>query len=421
MIEEVFHNALKIRIKPNPKQENLFWQCCGAARYAYNWALSTVESDYENGKKSVNASDLKKRFVVAKNTNPDMSFFNDLSCDIPKGAIDHLCEAYSRFFDICAEENYEPYTKKTLQHAAITKKELTRIDMNGHPKYKCKKHKKRDSFYVDWFQVKIEEGRIWIPKVGWVLTRNSHKGLQTFPLKKLGKSPKMVNATVSWDGKYWIFSASFEFSPEENNDPETEPVGVDRGIKETAVCSDGKVYPNINKSKKVRKLKKKLKRLQRKLSRKFRTNGLEKSSNNAKKTMNQIRKIYRKLTNIRQNQRHQISNDIVKRKPSFIVLEDLNIKGMMKNKHLSEKFQEQGLYYLALFIEQKAARIGIPVVKASRWFPSSKTCSACGFIKSDLKLKDRTFVCPNCGKSIDRDLNAAINLREYGRRELNLA
>lgn len=286
--------------------------------------------------------------------------------------------------------------------------------MNGHPKPKCKKNYKKDSFYLDWFQIEIGDGFVHIPKIGKVKTRNSHRGLQTFPLKDRGNLPKMTNCTVYFDGKYWILSASFEFYPEENEEPRTEPIGVDLGIKETAICSDGTVFSNINKSKKVRLLKKKKKRLQRKLSRKLRMNKNSKMSKNAEKLKNKIRRIDRKLTNIRENYRHQLTNEIVKRNPSFIVLENLNIKGMMKNRHLSEKIQEQGWFYISTYFQQKCKREFIKLLKVDTFYPSSKICQKCGNIHKNLKLSDRTFICPVCNFTQDRDLNAAINLKNYG-------
>ena len=407
-------SAIKIRLKPTKEQENKFWQCCGIRRFAYNWGIFTIESDYENGKKSVDCGELLRRLTKEKKENPDFAFLKDQSCDIAKQAIKDLCDAYSRFFDMQKEENYQKFTKKTIENAERVGKDLTRIDMNGHPKPKCKKNHKKDSFYLDWFQIEIGDGFVHIPRIGKVRTRNSHRGLQTFPLKDRGNLPKMINCTVSFDGKYWILSSSFEFYPEENDEPRTEPIGVDLGIKDAAICSDGTVFSNINKSKKVRLLKKKKKRLQRKLSRKLRMNKESKMSKNAEKLKNKIHRIDRKLTNIRENYRHQLTNEIVKRNPSFIVLENLNIKVMMKNRHLSEKIQEQGWFYILTYFQQKCKRKFIELLKVDTFYPSSKTCQKCGNIHKNLKLSDRTFVCPVCNFAQDRDLNAAINLKNYG-------
>lgn len=414
------YSALKIRLKPTDEQISKFWQFCGARRVAYNWTLFTIEEDYDSGNSSVDINNLLKRFNQEKKTDDRLKFFSEISCDVAKQAVKDCCDAYIRFFKLQKENGYEKFTKKTIEHAARVEKELTRIDMNGHPKPKCKKNHKKDSFYLDWFQIEIGDGFVHIPKIGKVKTRNSHKGLQTFPLKERGSCPKMINCTVSFDGKYWILSASFEFYPEENEEPRTEPIGVDLGIKETATCSDGAVFNNINKSKKVRLLKKKKKRLQRKLSRKLQMNKDSKMSRNAKKLKNIIRRIDRKLTNIRENYRHQLTNKIVKRNPSFIVLENLNIKGMMKNRHISEKIQEQGWFYISTYFQQKCKRNFIKLLKVDTFYPSSKICQKCGNIHKNLKLSDRTFVCPVCNFTQDRDLNAAINLKNYGLKALQV-
>lgn len=411
---DVCYSALKIRLKPTEQQISKFWQFCGARRVAYNWALFTVEEDYDNGTSGVDVNDLLKRFNKEKKTNKKLKFFSEISCDVAKQAIKDCGDAYTRFFKLQKEDGYEKFTKKTVEHSGRVGKELTRIDMNGHPKLKCKKNRKKDSFYLDWYQLEIGEGFVHIPKIGKVKTRNSHKGLQTFPLKERGSRPKMINCTVSWDGKYWILTASFEVSKEELSVPKSKPIGIDLGIKEMSVCSDGTVFKNINKGKKIKALKKKKKRLQRNVSRKFRMNEDKETSKNAKNVLNQIRLIDRKLTNLRTNYRHQISNDIVKRNPSLVILENLNVKGMMKNKHLSDHIWEQGWYTTSCYFEQKCERFGIPFIKADRWYASSKTCNNCGFVKKDLKLNNRIYKCPQCGKVIDRDLNAALNLRDYG-------
>lgn len=176
------------------------------------------------------------------------------------------------------------------------------------------------------------------------------------------------------------------------------------------------LFKNINKSRTIKKLEKRLKRLQRQVSRKYEMN---KQGNKFVKTKNiiklehQIKLIHLRLSNIRNNHLHQATNKIVKTKPSRIVIEDLNVSGMMKNRHLSKAIQQQKLYEFRRQLEYKTKKYGIELVLADRWYPSSKTCSGCGAIKSDLKLKDRVFKCDCCGLEIDRDLNASINLSRY--------
>ena len=193
-------------------------------------------------------------------------------------------------------------------------------------------------------------------------------------------------------------------------------MGIDLGIKDLAVCSDGRVYKNINKTATVKRLEKKKRRLQRKISRKYQMNkegSRYKKIRSIIKSEKQLLKVSRRITNIRHNYIHQITSEIVNRKPMFIVLEDLNVKGMMKNKHLAKAVQQQRFHEFRRQIEYKSNWNNILFILADRWFPSSKLCSKCGEIKKDLKLSDRTFKC-ECGNVIDRDYQASINLKRYG-------
>lgn len=190
-------------------------------------------------------------------------------------------------------------------------------------------------------------------------------------------------------------------------------LGIDLGIKEYAICSDSTVYSNINKTDYVCRLEKRKKRLQRQLSRKY---GMNKQGNKFVKTQNiikleqRIRLIDRKLTNIRDNYVHTVTKQLVLKKPKAIVIEDLNVKGMMKNKHLSHAIGQQNFRKTREYLTYKAELYGIPLIIADRFYPSSKRCSNCGSIKKDLKLKDRVYHCSVCGLKIDRDLNASLNL-----------
>ena len=225
---------------------------------------------------------------------------------------------------------------------------------------------------------------------------------------------KYTNPRISYDNKYWYLSVGIE---EEMPVVQLtgESLGIDVGIKELAVCSNGMTFKNINKSKEVRRLKKSLKRKQRQCSRKYEKNKKGKEyvkTKNIAKLENQIKLIHRRLSNIRLNYIHQVTRMIVKTKPSRIVMEDLNIKGMMKNKHLSKAIAEQCLYDFKLKMKYKCEFCGIDFVEADRYYPSSKLCSCCGSIKKDLKLKDRIYKC-SCGLNINRDYNASINLSRY--------
>ena len=214
---------------------------------------------------------------------------------------------------------------------------------------------------------------------------------------------------------YWYVSIGIEVD-DNNNLPSNDGVGIDLGIKNLAVCSDENTYKNINKTQKVRKIEKKKRRLQRSISRRYEKNKKEDSyckTSNIIKREKELLKVIKRLTNIRQNYLHQTTSEIIKRKPSFICMEDLNVSGMMKNKHLSKAVQQQCFYEFRKQIEYKSNWNNISVIIAERFFPSSKLCSCCGNIKKDLKLSDRIYKC-ECGNIIDRDFQASLNLKQYG-------
>lgn len=199
------------------------------------------------------------------------------------------------------------------------------------------------------------------------------------------------------------------------NEPKNNGIGIDLGIKDLAICSDGKVYKNINKSKKIKRLEKKKRRLQRSISRKIKNSERKgRQTCNTVKAKKKFLKVSHKLTNIRHNYLHQTTSSIVKREPSFICIEDLNVSGMMKNRHLSKAVQQQCFYEFRRQIEYKAAWNNIKIVIADRFYPSSKACYCCGTIKKDLKLSDRIYKCECYGNVIDRDYQAALNLKQYG-------
>lgn len=406
--------GFKTRICPTKDQEVKFRQYAGVMRFVWNWALRIEMDAFENGEKFVSAKKLKHMIVVLKKSDPNFAFLNSVSCHIPKAAIDNLIAAFDKYFKEQKKPNYVRFTQRQIEHAARIGKKLTIYDSQYHPKFKSRKNTDF-SFFVDGYDLQIHDNIVNIPKIGDVRCRNRHRGKSepNIPEKLRGKSITFCNPKVSFDGKYWILSLSIE----EENPPiceeKTEPIGVDLGIKSTAVISDGTVFRNINKDKKMQKLTKRKKRLQRKLARKYRMNNGKKTKNMTK-LQRQLRKLDRKMTNIKQNFRHQLTNSLVKREPSFIVIEDLNVRGMLKNRHLSKAISDQSFNLISKYLLQKCKRKGIKIIIADRFYPSSKTCSNCGNIKRNLKLSDRTFTCESCNFSIDRDLNAAINLLNYG-------
>lgn len=238
-------------------------------------------------------------------------------------------------------------------------------------------------------------------------------------LSEYGRIPtnvKYSNPRVSFNGVHWYISVGIE-SIQEPVELTGGSIGIDLGIKDLAICSNKEEpYKNINKTKKVKKLEKNLRRLQRKVSNKYQLNkkgGSYVKTSNIIKLEKNIIKLHKNLDNIRADYRHKISTEIVKTKPSRIVMESLNISGMLKNKHLSKSVAQQGLYEFKTMIKYKAEKYNIEFVEADKWYPSSKTCSKCGYVKPKLSLSERTFVCECCGVVIDRDRNASINLSRY--------
>ena len=212
-------------------------------------------------------------------------------------------------------------------------------------------------------------------------------------------------------------TVGIEFEDKAPTDSIHDGIGIDLGVKELAVCSSGHIYRNVNKTSRVRRLKKKIRRLQRKISRKYIKNKKGESyrkTRNIVKSEKQLLKLTHRLTNIRTNHIHQATTEIVKREPSFIVMEDLNVAGMMKNRHLARAVQEQKLAEFYRMMRYKCEWNGIRFITADRFYPSSKLCSVCGHKKDGLKLSDRIYHCNKCGAEIDRDLNASLNLYHYG-------
>ena len=375
----------KIRLLPTKEQEVLFRKSCGISRWAYNYYLykkKTQYKDYINGLtciKNITGNDIRKEINKLKNCIT-YSWLKDVGCNVIKQAV------------IDAETIYNKFLKGLI----------------NKPHYKTK-HKSLLSFYVNYETLRKTKDGFKGEKLGNVKTFN--------PLPKLKHSKHYSNPRISYDGKYWYLSVSYEIETLNSIQLSNEVIGIDLGIKELATLSNGKIYKNINKTKEIKRLNKKLKREQRKISRKILINKkVNKKLNDCKNFQKQKRKIkliYRRITNIRTNYLHQTTTEIVKTKPSKIVMENLNVRGMMKNKHLSKAIAEQKFYEFCRQIEYKCKYYGIEFVLADRFYPSSKTCSNCGNIKKDLKLKDHIYKCPICGNIIDRDLNAAINLANY--------
>lgn len=376
--------AIKIMLHPNNKQRTKLFQCFGVSRFAYNWALNRQQENYENGGKFISAFDLQKEFGLLKKL-PEYDWLNLYSGVISEMAIIDACNAYKNFFKGNAD----------------------------FPKFKSKK-KSKPSFYVNSSKIEFTHTHVKLAKLSGS-TRKNRRKLNWVKLAEVGRVPincKYSNPRVTFDGiNFWV---SISVDVEENNEiPTNEGIGIDLGIKDLVICSDGHVYRNINKTREVKRLEKKKRRLQRKLSKKYTINKHEKTKNILKLEKGLL-KLNHRLTNICHNYIHQVTSEIVSRKPMFISLEDLNVSGMMKNRHLAKAVQEQSFYSFKEILSYKAKWNNIQIIEVPTFYPSSKTCSVCGTVKSDLKLSDRVFICPECGNKMDRDFNASINLKNYG-------
>jgi len=372
----------KIKLSPTKKQETLFWQSAGIGRWAYNYALGRRQEHFAKTGKTLNEGDIRKEITQLKKKE-EFEWLKDVSNDIPKQAVKDLHNGYLQFFKI--------------------KKKNPDADINL-PTFK-KKSKTTPSFFNDTLKLQTDgiNKKVRLSKVGWVKTT------------EILDDVKYFNPRVKYDGRYWYLTVSYEVEKKEVE--LTDGIlGIDVGIKELAIVSNGKFYENINKTKQVKRLRKKLKRKQKRVSRKYTKNKVGKKfvkTKNILKEEKSIRLLHRKIANINNNHRHQVTSEIVKTKVSKLMIEDLNISGMMKNRHLARAIQEQGLYDFFLKLQYKAELFGIKVEKVPRFFPSSKTCSCCGNIKRDLKLSDRTYICDRCGLELDRDLNASYNIRDF--------
>ena len=358
--------SFKTELKLNNKQRTMMAKHAGVARHAYNWGLVVCkqileynQANPDNKQKFPTAIDLHKKLVAE--VKSQHKWYYEVSKCSPQQALRDLKTAWDRCFQKIAKP----------------------------PRFKKKNQK--DSFYLEGnFQIK--GNKIKIPKIGWVKTYE--KFIPSILVKKAGS-----NCVISRRANKWFISYKVDCQPEKVEHP-LGKVGVDVGIKTLATLSNGLVFPNI---KAYRTAKKKLAHLQRSLSRKV------KGSANYKKAQKQLAKLHYRISCIRKDAIHKLTHYLTKNH-SEIVIEDLNVSGMLKNHRLASAIADCGFYEFRRQLEYKSDWYGSILHIVDRWFPSSKTCSNCGEIKPDLKLKDRTFDCSHCGLSIDRDLNASLNL-----------
>ena len=345
--------SFKVMLVPNKHQRTRLFQFAGAARFAYNWALRREIDAYEAGEKFISHYDLRKEFTVLRNS-AEYPWLRTISNNVTKQAIKDCVNAYEKFF------------KK----------------QSGCPRFRSKRHGDF-SFYQDTDKIQITATHVKLEAIATSKKRNKQR-LNWIRLAEHGRIPvgvKYKEPRITFDCLNWWFSVAIELEDKKIGNPQCEPIGIDLGIKDLATCSDGTVYPNINRTKTIRRLKKKQRRLQRSISRKYEMNkpkgGRYWKTSNIIKSEKKLLRIHHRLANIRQNYRHQITSGIIRREPTLIVLEDLNVCGMMSNRHLAKAVQEQGFYEFRRQIEYKACWLGVKVVIADRYYPSSKTCIVC--------------------------------------------
>ena len=385
--------TIRVMLIPNNKQKAKLFQYANTARFAYNWALGREQENYKNGGKFICEGDLRKEFTQLKKKE-EYLWLKKISNNVPKQAIKDACTAYQNFFN----------------------------GVSNAPRFKSKKHS-IPKFYQDTKKIKFTDTHVKVEGFATSKRHNKQK-LNLIRLAEHSRIPtncKYFNPRIKYDGLNWYLTVGIEYKDKEII-PSNEGIGIDLGIKNLAICSDKHKYKNINKIQKVKKLEKRKRRLQRCISRRYEKNkkgeGYCKTSN-IKRKEKELLKVSRKLSNIRLNYLHQTTIEIVKREPSFICIEDLNVKGMMKNRHLSKAIQQQSFGEFRRQIEYKSKWNNSKIIIADRFFPSSRLCSCCGKIKKDLKLSDRIYRC-ECGNIIDRDYQAAINLKQYGEMRISV-
>ena len=376
------YKGYTIRIYPTKNQEELLRKHIGCCRFIWNHMIEVQKENYKNGEKYISKFNMMKLIPSIKKEFP---WLNEVSMSSLQLICKDVNSAYQRFF------------KK----------------ISNYPRFKSKK-KSKLSYPVRCDRFYFKKGYVKVEKLGKV------KYKADYPNLNLEEISKFSNVRISNENDKWILTFSIECENqaliEKNGN-----LGIDLGVGRLAVVShNGKklTYSNINKSKRIKQLKRKLKHVQRVISRKYEVgNKLNdkkyQKTNSILKYEKLARRIYRKISNIRKDQRHKITRELVNLNPAVVIMEDLNVSGMMKNKHLAKAIAEMGFYDFIRIMKYKCEESGIKFFQVDRFFPSSKTCSQCGCIHKGLKLSDRIFECPECGFTTDRDFNAAVNLENY--------
>ena len=374
--------SFKTEINPTEEQKVKIRKTIGTCRYIYNFYLAHNKGLYDKGEKFMSSNKFRAWLNNEYLPNhPEYSWIKEAYSKAVTQAVNNGQTAFTRFFK--HQSDFPKFKKKD-------KSDVKMYFVKNNPKdCRCERH------------------RINIPSLGWV--RIKEKGY--IPTIKDGYVIKSGHVSIKAD-RYYV-SVLIEIPNNKTADNSHEGIGIDLGLKDFAIVSNGKTYKNINKSAKLKKLEKQLIREQRSLSRKYENvkKGESTQKTNIPKQRLKVQKLHHRIDNIRTDYINKTIAEIVKTKPSYITIEDLNVSGMMKNKHLSKAVASQKFYEFRTRLQAKCNENGIELRVVDRWFPSSKTCHCCGAIKKDLKLSDRIFKC-DCGYIEDRDFNAALNLRD---------
>jgi len=374
--------SFKTEINPTEEQKARIRRTIGICRYVYNFYLGHNKALHDNGEKFMTG----KSFSLWLNNeyipnNPDKTWIREVYSKAVKKSIEDGCTAFTRFFK--HQSDFPKFKKKG-------KSDVKMYFVRNNPKdCQCERH------------------RLKIPTLGWV--RIKEKGY--IPTTKDGYMIRSGTVSVK-AGRFYV-SVLVEIPDVNIGNNSNEGIGIDLGLKDLAIVSNGKTYRNINKSAGLKKLEKQLIREQRSLSRKYENlkKGESTQRANIRKQKLKVQKLHHKMDNIRTDHINKTIAEIVKTKPSYITIEDLNVKGMMKNRCLSKAVASQKFYEFRTKLKAKCDENGIELRVADRFYPSSKTCHHCGSVRKNLKLSDRIYRC-ECGYVADRDLNAALNLKD---------
>ena len=374
--------SFKTEIHPTEEQKARIRRTIGTCRYVYNFYLGHNKALHDNGEKFMTGKDfslwLNNEYIP---DNPDKTWIREVYSKAVKKSIEDGCTAFTRFFK--HQSDFPKFKKKG-------KSDVKMYFVRNNPKdCQCERH------------------RLKIPTLGWV--RIKEKGY--IPTTKDGYMIRSGTVSVK-AGRFYV-SVLVEIPDINIDNNSNEGIGIDLGLKDFAIVSNGKTYRNINKSAGLKKLEKQLIREQRSLSRKYENlkKGESTQRANIQKQKLKVQKLHHKMDNIRTDHINKTIAEIVKTKPSYITIEDLNVKGMMKNRCLSKAVASQKFYEFRTRLKAKCDENGIELRVADRFYPSSKTCHHCGSVRKNLKLSDRIYRC-ECGYVADRDLNAALNLKD---------